>query len=138
MSNTSDKAVAQSTPPRFPALLAEQKLRDSAYVIRINIKRICAIGITDVNGIIEVTIEVLSTIEDGVSLFGFRMDEVLRDRNKAYVDIKGICAIDIRSVSKGVEIEIYTWTRIEAGQVLLGREIPVASLRRLQDRDQYS
>jgi hypothetical protein len=66
------------------------------------------------------------------------MDEVLRDRNKAQVDIKGICAIDIRSVSKGVEIEIYTWTRIEAGQVLLGREIPVAWLRRLQDRDQCS
>jgi hypothetical protein len=79
MSDTSDKAVAQSTLPCFPALLAEQKLRDSAYVIRINIKRICAIRITDVNGIIEVTIEVLLTIEDGVSLFGFRMDEVLRD-----------------------------------------------------------
>jgi hypothetical protein len=68
MSNTSDKAVAQSTPPRFPALLAEQKLRDSAYVIRINIKCICAIAITDVNGIIEVTIKVLSTIEDKVSV----------------------------------------------------------------------
>jgi hypothetical protein len=108
MSDTSDKAVAQSTPPRFPALLAEQKLRDSAYVIRINIKRICAIGITNVNSIIKVTIKVLSTIKDRVSLFGFRMDKVLRDQNKAQVDIKGICAIHIRSISKRVKIKIYT------------------------------
>jgi hypothetical protein len=138
MSNTSDKAVTQSTATPFSALLADRKLRDSAYVIRIDITRICAIGITDVNGIIEVTIEVLWTIEDGVSLLGFVMDEVLRNRNEAQVDIKGICAIDIRSVSKGVEIEIYTWTRIEAGQVLLGREIPVYWLKRCQDRDQCS
>jgi hypothetical protein len=112
MSNTSDKAVTQSTPPPSSALRAD---RDSTHVIRIDIKRICAIEITDVDGIIEVTIEVLSTIQDGVSLLGFGIDEVLRNRNEAQVDIKGICAIDIRSVSKGDEIEIYTRTRIEAG-----------------------
>jgi hypothetical protein len=82
MSNTSDKAVTQSTLPFFSALLAGQKLRDSTYVIRIDIKRICAIEITGLNGIIEVTIKVLSTIEDGVSFLGFGMDDILCNRTR--------------------------------------------------------
>ena len=124
MSNTARKTVAQHTLP-LSAPPNAGKLRDSTHVIRIDIKRICAIEITDLDGIMEVIIKILTTIEDKVTLTGFGLDEVMNNRNEAQINIKGICAIDLRSVNGGVEVEINTWTRIEAGQVLEGREIPV-------------